>query len=317
MTFEELRERQSWSLNKKIDHSLGVIEQFYTQLDGRCYVSFSGGKDSTVLYWLARKLYPDIKAVFCNTRNEYPEIAKFVLDMKLSGNFNIEIVTPPLKPHEVCEIYGFPIASKQTSKLVDYYRNKPDTKLAKLAVNDDKRSYNRVYNKWQYLFDAPYNCSDKCCEMLKKRPMHEYDLRTNTYPIIGTMACESKTREGAYIKAGQCNTFNNRDKRKQKSRPLSIWLEKDVLECIERYDIPICEIYSDPMIDRTGCAYCGFGISFHPERFDWLYKHHPKMYKYAMGLKNNGVEFRVALREALKLDGLYLPDEKPKNLFDI
>lgn len=82
MTIEELRHRQQWSLTQKIDHSLGVIEQFYNKLNGGVYVAFSGGKDSTVLYWLARKIYPNIKAVFCNTRNEHPEIVKFVIDMK-------------------------------------------------------------------------------------------------------------------------------------------------------------------------------------------------------------------------------------------
>lgn len=47
------------------------------------YVSFSGGKDSTVLYWLTRKIYPNIKAVFCNTGNEYPDIVKFVNNLKI------------------------------------------------------------------------------------------------------------------------------------------------------------------------------------------------------------------------------------------
>ena len=82
ITKDELEYRQNWSLNQKIDHSLGVIDQFYQRLNGRVYISFSGGKDSTVLLWLARKIYPDIKAVFCNTGNEYPDIVKFVRDKK-------------------------------------------------------------------------------------------------------------------------------------------------------------------------------------------------------------------------------------------
>lgn len=35
MTREELLERQSWSLERKIDHSLGVIEDFYARLSGK------------------------------------------------------------------------------------------------------------------------------------------------------------------------------------------------------------------------------------------------------------------------------------------
>jgi hypothetical protein len=36
-----------------------------------------------------------------------------------------------------------------------------------------------------------------------------------------------------------------------------------------------------------------------------------------MGFENNGVSYRDALRDVLKVNGLYLPDEKPKDLFDI
>lgn len=58
MTHKELKERQRWSLDQKIDHSLGTIDQFYQRLNGQVYISFSGGKDSTVLYWLARLWLP-------------------------------------------------------------------------------------------------------------------------------------------------------------------------------------------------------------------------------------------------------------------
>ena len=318
MTLQELRERQSWSLEQKIDHSLGVIEQYHTALNGKVYVAFSGGKDSTVLYWLARKLYPDIKACFCNTRNEYPEIVRFVLDMKHSG-YNIDIVFPKYKPHEIAEIFGFPLVSKQTANLVWYKRNRPDTQKALQAIDNDRTAIARVANKWRYLFNAYYEVSDKCCEYMKKKPMHEYDLKMGFSPILGTMACESKIRETAYIHAGHCNTFNNRDKRKQKSRPLSIWTENDVWECIRKYDIPICDIYTKPGgLTRTGCACCGFGAQFADDkRMQYCYDNYPKLYDYFMKFSNNGVEYREALRDMLKVEGLYLPDERPKNLFDI
>jgi 3'-phosphoadenosine 5'-phosphosulfate sulfotransferase (PAPS reductase)/FAD synthetase len=318
MTLQELRERQSWSLEQKIDHSLGVIEQYHTTLNGKVYVAFSGGKDSTVLYWLARRLYPDIKACFCNTRNEYPEIVRFVLDMKHSG-YNIDIVFPKYKPHEIAEIFGFPLVSKQTANLVWYKRNRPDTQKALQAIDNDRTAIARVANKWRYLFDVPYEVSDKCCEYMKKKPMHEYDLKMGLSPILGTMACESKIRETAYIHTGHCNTFNNRDKRKQKSRPLSIWTENDVWECIKKYDIPICDIYTKPGgLTRTGCACCGFGAQFADDkRMQYCYDNYPKLYDYFMKFSNNGVEYREALRDMLKVEGLYLPDEKPKDLFDI
>lgn len=52
MTMQLLRERQSWTLEQKIDHALGTIESFVNRMGGvdKVYVSFSGGKDSTVLF---------------------------------------------------------------------------------------------------------------------------------------------------------------------------------------------------------------------------------------------------------------------------
>lgn len=41
-------------------------------------MAFSGGKDSTVLLDIARKIYPDIEAVYNDTGLEYPELREFV-----------------------------------------------------------------------------------------------------------------------------------------------------------------------------------------------------------------------------------------------
>ena len=124
MDIKELRERQGWSLAQKIDHSLGVIDQFYSRLGGKVYVSFSGGKDSTIVLWLARKIYPDIKAVFCNTGNEYPDIVRFVRETKAAGA-NLDIIYPKLKPKEVLEKYGFPLVSNEVSESIHDLRTNP------------------------------------------------------------------------------------------------------------------------------------------------------------------------------------------------
>lgn len=65
MTLKELHERQNWTLNQKIDHAVGAVEAFISQTGKTPYVSFSGGKDSTVLLDIVRRFVnPDIKAVF-------------------------------------------------------------------------------------------------------------------------------------------------------------------------------------------------------------------------------------------------------------
>ena len=73
-----LKQRQSLPLHLKIELSKNRIKQFYEHFDGKVYVSFSGGKDSTVLLHLVRSLYPEVPAVFVDTGLEYPEVRQFV-----------------------------------------------------------------------------------------------------------------------------------------------------------------------------------------------------------------------------------------------
>lgn len=58
---------QSWPLERKIQVTQTRIIEWYQKFNGQVYVSFSGGKDSTVLLDIARRIYPDIEAVFINT----------------------------------------------------------------------------------------------------------------------------------------------------------------------------------------------------------------------------------------------------------
>lgn len=78
MTYEELKYRQAWTLEQKIDHAAGVVSYFAAKTGGDIFASFSGGKDSTVMLDIIRRFVnKNVPAVFCNTGNEYPEVVKF------------------------------------------------------------------------------------------------------------------------------------------------------------------------------------------------------------------------------------------------
>lgn len=309
MTLAELRDRQSWTLEQKIDHSIGTIESFVNHMGGvdKVYVAFSGGKDSTVLLDLYRRVYPNILAVFCNTGNEYPDIIRFVRQ-KIAAGENIQIIRPKMTPREVWEKYGFPLIGKESAEKVHKVRTNPTTKTSIMLMGN---TYFSLSAKWKYLVNEPYETSSNCCNKLKKEPFHHFEKEMGVSPIIGVMAAESEMRTGKYIRNGGCNVFGKRPA----SQPLSIWLENDIWEYVDRYKLSIAEIYRKGA-HRTGCMGCGFGAQFAGDpRFRVLLREYPKCYDMVMNYTNNGVTFREAIRKVLAVNRLYLPDEEPRNLF--
>lgn len=66
-TSEDLVMKQSLPLSVKILLTKSRIRDWYNEFCGDVYISFSGGKDSTVLLDLVRSMYPDVIAVYVDT----------------------------------------------------------------------------------------------------------------------------------------------------------------------------------------------------------------------------------------------------------
>ena len=112
-----LKELQALPLDRKIQISQARIIEWYQRNHGNVVVSFSGGKDSTVLLHLVRSIYPDVPAVFSNTGLEYPEIQRFVRTFP-----NVEIVAPKMNFSEVISAYGYPLIGKEVAEAIYYAR---------------------------------------------------------------------------------------------------------------------------------------------------------------------------------------------------
>ena len=294
LTSQDLQERLNWTLNQKIDHALGAIEKFYNSTNGKCYISFSGGKDSTVLLHLARRLYPKIKAMYIQTGNDYPEIVKFVRKTD-----NVDFIRPKYKLKQIIEKYGFPLISKEQSYYLYQVKRTKSQKLKNIRLNGGNNGKTgKISEKWKPLIKESFNVASQCCDYLKKKPAKKYEKEKGLKPIIGTLATESELRKQSYLKTG-CVVL---DKGKEICKPLSIWTDKDIWDYIKKYKVDYCELY-DKGFSRTGCMVCGFGCQYKDDdRFTTLKKIHPKCYSTFLNYENNGVPFKDAINVIFKIN---------------
>ena len=285
MTKDELILLQNLPLDIKIAKSKLRIEEWISWYGyDKVYISFSGGKDSTVLMHLVRQVNPSIPAVFVDTGLEYPEVKDFVKKQE-----NVITLRPDMSFKQVIETYGYPMVSKEQANYLDDIRTGTDYMRTRRLEGDSKGRF-KLSKKWHYLMEAPFKVSHRCCNIMKKKPIKKYEKETGKVPFIGTMASESQLRQQSYLKNG-CNAFESK---RPISTPIGFWTEQDVLAYIKLYNLEIASVYGEIVTengklkttkcDRTGCVFCGFGVHLEkePNRYQRLEQTHPQLHRYCM-----------------------------------
>lgn len=264
------------------------IEDWYNHWEGKVYISFSGGLDSTVLLHMVRSILGDnIPAVFSNTGLEYPELVEHVKSFK-----NITIIRPDKSFRQVIKEYGYPVVSKETAAKVRKLRhgNLSDKYRNYLLNGDERGKLGKLSECWKILLEAPFDTSEKCCDVMKKNPFKKYHRETGRYPFIGITQDEGFQRQRQYSKTG-CNVY---EANAPKSQPLGFWTKQDVLRYVAENNLDIASVYGEVVnengiyrttgVQRTGCMFCAFGVHLEdlPNRFQQMAETHPQLYKYCI-----------------------------------
>lgn len=228
-----------------------LMQRFNEKIDyEKYYLSYSGGKDSHLLYWFIKEILQDnkIKIVGINTYMEHHEIRDRILK-------NSDIVLyPKLKPMQIKEKYGIPCFSKLQDEYISRYQNGSRAKSTLDFIDGNNSTKFKLNKKAKELLkeNKLHKISNKCCKVLKKDTAHKFQKETGLIEILGIRSDEGALRSSKYK---SCLT------KTKKFTPLWDMTDEIESEIYKRYNIEIPEVYNH--IERTGCMGCPYGSYRH------------------------------------------------------
>lgn len=259
------------------------INELY-DLENNAYVSFSGGKDSTVLHYLIDEALPGnrIPRVFINTGIEYKLILKFVKNLAAKDNrFVIWTVGKNIK--NTLNNVGWPFKSKEHSLKLRMWKSGSRAPSILKYFREVEGCNMPCPKSLMYQKDSSFNIniSDRCCFEFKKKPAQEYAKQSGRFITITGMLKEEQ---------GQRSTINcivTDDKGKiKKFHPLSVVSHEWEKWYIDNKSIQLAALYYPPYnFVRSGCMGCPYSTKLQgqldtleqlmPEekkRCEWLWK---------------------------------------------
>lgn len=228
-------------------------------LENNAYISFSGGKDSTILHYLVDQALPNnrIPRVFINTGIEYNDIVSFVKSMAEKDDRFI-IITPKIPIKQMLKKYGYPFKSKEHSLYVSVYQNSGVTRtITRYLQPEENRKKFMCPKVLRYQFTEDFNIkiSNKCCFKLKKEPFAKWQKENNKSIAMTGM----RKQEGGQRRNIKGCIITDKDGSVKKFHPLLV-VDDDFEDWfINKFQIKLCRLYYPPFnFERTGCKGCPF-----------------------------------------------------------
>jgi 3'-phosphoadenosine 5'-phosphosulfate sulfotransferase (PAPS reductase)/FAD synthetase len=288
---QQIRALQSLPLKEKIKLTEVFIDHLLCD-HKRPVVTWSGGRDSTVLLSIIMRQKRDIDVAWINTGVEFPECTRFVHHIKNDWHLNLHVAKPETNFWDITQKYGWPMLGKGGSgywwSRADRLERQGKTRLAQAT--------------------REAQISAACCRILKEKPMKKLcrSLEADCV-IVGNMVSESRQRFLTWAQRGQCY-FSKRERRCT-AWPIAWWTHEDILEYHRVTNLPHSPIY-DMGHTRNGCWPCLMDIRFPDNKLKALRKSHPKLWRFLIVDKGLGTRI-IALKRALSKNG---QSKLPENL---
>lgn len=283
-------------LKQKVAEAIERIKNGYSMTDGKIYLAFSGGKDSTVVAELIKMANLDtyIPFVFTDTCVEYKAIEDFVYNYDYP---NMKIVKPQKNFEYVIEKFGIPAISKVRSEALSCHDRYIGTdkfwEMATIKIlirgemmkngkgMNEKSTFALAEKHFHFLHPdrvAEYKIHNKCCDYLKIHPLYEFKVFNQPKGYFN----------GVRVAEGGIRKFKTKDyykiRKKEKDivfSPIFDWDDELEQAFINYYNVEISRAYTEYGMTRTGCIGCPFAKDC-ASQLEKAYKFEPYKYKEAI-----------------------------------
>lgn len=230
-----------------VEEYLQILKRRFEMINPNDFhLSYSGGKDSHLLYWFIKEYakIDGIEIVGVDTFMEHDEILR-----RIYKNSDV-VLKPKLTPFEIKEKYGIPCFTKFQDETIRRYQNGSRSKSVMEAIDGVNTIKFRLNKQARALLLSGklHKISCKCDEYNKKQPIAEYEKRTGKRAIIGVRGAEGAKRKATYQ---SCFT------KRGDFTPIYDLTDDMQAAIYKHFNIEIPTLYK--YLKRSGCMGCPYG----------------------------------------------------------
>ena len=229
-----------------------TLENFFKRHE-KVALLFSGGKDSLACLYLCKPWWDKLEVVWINTGKNFPEVEKFMEDIKAMVPHFIEVKT-------------------NQDAFIKWYGHPTDVVPVKCDVNGRVFSTEPVRRKLVSKYE--------CCANNIWQGIQKYMTETDCTGFI------KGQRNSDHDQAPWVTNFTSGDRKCEMYYPVANWFEEEVLHYLHKQCEKLDERF---LLDHSSldCWDCTAYWGALPNRLIYMKKHHPEKYEHVVHILND------------------------------